>query len=119
MLPPNFQVCPWDRNFIIFPLPVAPDHTVDDVDRLVFGAMEQEIREIRVSRLLFQFGSEVVLWFLTENQEVLKLQAETNSVGLTLCMPQNKFSVAKTLVERYLVLCLSFTDEKVYEKNES
>lgn len=72
-------------------------------------------REIKVSGPWFQLGSEVMLGFLMENQEVkiLRFLAETNSVGLTLSALQ-KFTAIKPHPQSSLVLCLSLTDEEVY-----
>lgn len=66
---------------------------------------------MRVSGSWFQIGSEVKLRFLMENQEdkVLKLLFERNSVGLILSVLQ-KFTATKPFLQRSLVLCLSLTD---------
>lgn len=63
----------------------------------------------------FQLGSEVMLGFLMENQEVKisRFLAETNSVGLTPSVLQ-KFTATTPHPQSSLVLCLSLTDEEDY-----
>lgn len=102
----------WIKCLVNLLPPAAPIYSIDDVDRLLFGTAEQEMK---VLGPWFQLGSEVMLGFLIENQEVkiLRFLAETNSVGLTLSVLQ-KFTATKPHPQSSLVLCLSLTDEKGY-----
>lgn len=102
----------WIKSFLNFLLPAALLYSTDDVDRLLFGTMEQEIK---VLGPWFQLGSEMMLHFLTEKQEVksLRFPAETNSVGLTLSV-LHKFAATKPCPQNSLVLCLSLTDQEIY-----
>jgi len=71
------------KCFLSFPLPAAFIFSIDDVDRLLFGTMEQEIK---VSGSWFHLGSEVMLGFLMDKLEVkiLRFLGEKNSVGVML-----------------------------------